>query len=359
MRVWMKRGWFSAACLACLIDGGHAWGEEVASQACQVPEVAERGTSTTKRSESALFPRITIEKPGTFCLDSDLRQSPLKDPRRGGAEVFSLVEAMIRIRANDVTLDLAGHTVSNGMRHGMTLIWFSKFAIGTRGGTRLRHAHIRNGQLSSPGPTGIGIDLTASKPYGQRSLQPASIPDGLRSSEVFEDTRHLIESMNIDSGKRGIQLDGQNNIIRNNRIVVDGATAIVAQGPGIIIEDNIIEVRKDFSSFSEHDRRRESMTPFPIRLIQADGAIVRNNQIRLVDRALRGSLPAAIELVESKDVSVQENRFGGMEAPVHADAASSYRDAGNHPEPCPAGATRYLPPDDAVDSGRLRVPACR
>jgi hypothetical protein len=100
-------------------------------------------------------------------------------------------------------------------------------------------------------------------------------------------------------------------VIRNNRITVDAATAIVAQGPGIIIENNVIEVRNHLEALSEFDRSIDSKTPFAIRLIQADGAIVRNNEIRLLDREGRGGLPAAIDLVSTRGALVEGNVSAG------------------------------------------------
>ena len=160
------------------------------------------------------------------------------------SRVVTREEAIVRIRANDVTLDLGGRTVENAVPNGMTMIWFSKFVVGERGGTRLRNASISNGHLISPGATGIGIDLTASKPYGPRSLEIAAVPVGGKVTDVFVATAHLIASMTISAGKRAILIDGKNNVIRNNRIVVDAATAIVAQGPGLVIENNVIEVQE-------------------------------------------------------------------------------------------------------------------
>jgi hypothetical protein len=74
---------------------------------------------------------------------------------------------------------------------------------------------------------------------------------------------------------------------------------------------------------------------------------------------MHASLPAAIALVESKDVSVTGNRFGGMDELVQADAQSSFRAVDNQLEACPADSTRFLPPDEAGDVIRLRLPACR
>lgn len=342
------------ACLACIAIGSRSAG----ARECLPVVIAERGDRPTRPSAALLMPRVTIESPGHYCMDRDLHQDALRDPLRG-APVFALEEALVRIRSSGVTLDLGGHTVSNAMQHGMTMIWFSRFAVGETGGTRLLTARIANGHLVSPGSSGVGIDLTASMPYGQRSLQPAPAPEGGRASELFADTRHLVESMTIAAGKRGIQMDGRGNVIRNNLIVVDSPTAIVAQGPGIVIENNVIEVRNDLSQFSEHARKAESRTPFPIRLIQADGAIVRNNRIRLVNPAARGPLPAAIELVESADVLVESNQLEGVGSPVQADPDSSYRESNNQLAVCASDAPRYLPPPEAGATGGARLAASR
>lgn len=337
---------------------GFAVGESVAEQNCQALVFTERGGQVTAPGARSLLPRSTVLQAGKYCLDQDVHQKALFDFLRG-RESFMPLEAIIRIQADDVWIDLAGHTVSNSARPGMTMIWFSKFAEDMVGGTRIKSARIGNGRLESPGVTGIGIDLTASKRYGPVSLQVAPINDGMTIYSVFADTRHVIESMSITAGRLAIQLDGSNNTIRNNRILVDGATAIIAQGPGIVIEDNIIEVRNDFRGFDARDRKEEALTSFPIRLIQADGAVIRNNRIRLVDRTTGASLPAAIELVESRDVTVSGNQFAGIDEPVRADTVSSYSTSGNQSDRCAPSSIRHLAPHEGATEDVPRAPACR
>lgn len=346
------------ASILCPLGIGFGARSAAASQDCRALAVTERGSRAASQLTRVLLPRITIEESGTYCLGQDVNQAALRDPVRG-REIFAQVESMIRIRANDVTLDMAGHTVSNEMRPGMTLIWFSKFTRGEPDGTRLRQIRVRNGKLVSPGPLGIGIDLLASKPYGSRSLLAVSPPEGVQVTDLFEDTRHVVDSMTIVAGKRAVEIDGKNNVIRNNRMVIDGATAIVAQGPGIVIENNLIEVRDDPRFASDHGRGFDPRTPFPIRLIQADGAIIRNNEIRLTSHGAHKRLPAAIELIASKDVVIEGNRVRGMDALVHSDSKSSHRDVSNESANCPPAARRFIPPDETGDAIPAPVPACR
>src|SRR5690606_24320029 len=128
----------------------------------------------------------------------------------------------------------------------------------------------------------------------------AALAPGQSLAEVFRQTSHRLEHLVIDAGRRAILIDGRDNIIRHNRIVVDGYTAIIAQGPGTVIEDNLIEVRGDLSHLAAQEQAADGANPFVIRLIQADGAVVRNNRVRLLDGA--APIAAAVELVASRGV---------------------------------------------------------
>lgn len=317
----------------CLVVAGFQPGYAAASQTCAPMQVTERGGTSAVRSQTVLLPRITIEKSGRHCLESDVRQESLMDSIRRKA-VRAQDEAMIRVRASDATLDMAGHTVSNEMGPGMTIIWFSRFSPEAATPVRPRNVRVTNGGLVSPGPMGVGVDLLAPKTYGKRSLDLAPVPEGANIADAFEETRHMIDTMSIVAGKRGIQMDGRNNVIRNSRIIVDGTTAIVAQGPGTLIENNIIEVHGDLGFMSKVDRDIESTTPYPIRLIQAEGAIIRNNEIRFVGADKSARLTAAIGLVDSNGVLVEDNRFRGFEELVRSDARSSHREVDNRKDLC-------------------------
>lgn len=337
---------------------GAAVGQTPVAADCLPLEVTERGGPPLHPGAPLLLPRIAIEAPGRYCLDQDVHQQALRDALRG-TNVFAREESMIRIAVGGVTLDLANHTVSNAMPHGLVIIWFHSFSSRSRDLTRFTNTRIANGRLVSPWSNGIGIDLTRPEPYGPLKLQVAPLANGARLSDVFEDTRHVVESMTIRAGKRGIQLDGANNVIRRNHIIVDGTTAIVAQGPGIVIEDNLIEVRNELSGFIDYYRDIEARTPFPIRLIQADGAIVRNNEIRFAKGVSQESLPAAVELIQSQDVLLEGNRFANMNKAVRADARSDFREVDNGSPACPWSALRFLPPEESAGASRLRLAACR
>ena len=327
---------------------------------CSPVRIAEFGGLARRIDQPPRRPEIQLKEPGMYCLEGDVHQRKLMD-RGNGREMTTLGgDAIILIGADDVQLDLRNHVVSNDRSLGYTLIRHYRYEPGQRHVHWFVRTHVSNGRLQSPGSKGVGLRLLAAGHYGPAGVgSMADFALGKKAADQFIDTGHLIEGLEIEAGSRGIVIDGSNNIIRNNRIIVDGNTAIIAQGPGIVIEGNVIEVRNDLRRFSDHDRAMEARTPFPIRLVQADGAIIRNNQIRLVDRTAGASLPAAIGLVHSRDVLVQQNRFGGMARAVQADPESSFRETGNDSEACPSGATRYLAPDQAGGSLQLSPPACR
>ena len=191
--------------------------------------------------------------------------------------------------------------------------------------TRLLRTTIVNGSLLSQGRSGVGLNFQTQYRYPQflNPWSPARIPSSVAPADRFAPTRHRLENLTIEAGNTGIIIEGSDNVIRNNHIVVDSATAIIAKGPGLILEDNIIEVR---------DTLDERFKPgfgdgvrLPVHLVQADGAIVRNNQIRYIGPAAWRKLPAAVELVESRDVLIENNRIDRIESIVRADAGSSSR----------------------------------
>lgn len=326
---------------------------------CGPVSIQEFGGALRSAGSPLRRPEIQLGAPGTYCLDQPVQQSKLMERR--GRELTTIGgDGIILIGADDVSLDLGGNLVSNERSHGYTLIKHYYYEPGRRHSNWFSRTHIRNGRLLSPGSKGIGVRLIAANRYGPAGFGTlADSPMGKHLATVFLDTRHVVEGLQIEAGSRAILIDGRNNTIRNNHIIVDSATAIIAQGPGIVIEDNVIEVRNDFRDFSTYSRKQEALTPFPIRLIQADGAVIRNNRIRLVDRSTGTSLPAAIELIESRDVTVQGNHFGAIDEPVRADAVSSYSASGNESDPCPGSEPRYLAPGEAATEDAPRAPACR
>ncbi len=305
-------------------------------------------------------PEVNLLQPGHYCLADDLHQRKLLDRRTGREMRTPGGDAIVLVGADDVSLDLAGHGISNDRELGYTLLRHHRYEPGRGHFHAFVHTRIHNGSLFSPGSRGVGIRLVSSRTYDTPGFgKPVRLAQADRPANVFRDTAHVLEDLRIEAGRHAILVDGSNNVIRNNRIVVDSATAIVAQGPGVLIEDNVIEVRADLGLSPGPDQDSQTQTSAVIRLIQADGAVVRNNQVSLVDGRRQDPLPSAIELVASRGVSVENNIIRGMQAAVSADAASTHREAGNRLQVCPAAGERFLPPDESGDIAVASKASCR
>ena len=236
------------------------------------------------------------------------------------------------MQSDDVELDLSNHLVSNDREAGYTLL--SHFNYTPSGSTyrNIRRTSIRNGTLRSPYADGIGVWLAKNSGlFLAEVLAPYRLGGRVQLVEPESETAHLLENLTIDATKLAILIDGRNNIIRNCRIIVDSSTAFVSRGAGLIFENNVIEVRDTLEAryriAALWGRSDPPVIDLPIHLIQADGAIVRNNRIEFAGstaRKARKSIPAAIELVESSDVLVEGNETRGMDAFVRDDSKSSH-----------------------------------
>ncbi len=360
-----RQGLVAFIASAAMVAGGLAGGAGPAGAAGAAPlspdctPVLAGEFADTPRSSAAppRRPELNLVTAGHYCLAEDMRQEKLLDHRgrelaaRGG-------DALVLIGADDVVLDLQGHTVLNARTPGYTLVRQDRHVPGRVQSHWFAGTVVRNGRLSSPGSAGTAIRLVSAQRYGPRGFGDlAALAPDQSLPDVFRRTAHRLEHLVIDAGRRAILIDGRDNVIRNNRIVVDGYTAIVAQGPGIVIEDNLIEVRGDLSALTAHEQAGDGAHPFVIRLIQADGAVVRNNRVRLRDGA--APLAAAVELVASRGVTLEGNHFDGVVRGVHADEASGYQESGDQVRPCGPRGTRTVPPEDRSDGTVVDGIACR
>lgn len=229
---------------------------------------------------------------------------------------------MVTISADDVQLDLSGYAIRNEwFPEGIAMLRFYRPMVGYEmQGPGFERLTIRNGSFISPGESGIGLDLQSNE-YRDASIGPGvDRPPGDTPSTHFRDTRHVIEDLRIEAGQVGIILQGKNNIVRNNRIVIDEDNAIIATGPNLLLENNLIEVRGIITGYAKAYGHS-----LPVQLIQADGAIVRNNRIRFIGSAGDHRPEAAFDVIESRDVLFENNTIEAIPALERHDAASSLR----------------------------------
>ena len=265
-------------------------------------------------------PEIALQAPGTYCLGEDVTQARMWDWHANGFKTSSDAVGVVSIEDDDIRFDLAGHRVENRWYpHGGGLIFLFRRASFDDGYV-VQRATVRNGTIISPGAMGIGARLLAMGKWGARNQgKPVELQQGQQPLDHFPDTGHLLERLMIHGGKHAIVIDGRNNVIRDNHLVVDSSTAIVATGPGLLLEGNDIEVKGTLELL-----RGDEAPPYAVRLVQADGAVIRNNRIRYTGGTQGRPSAAAFQLVESRDVTFEGNRLEAVGALVSADARSSH-----------------------------------
>lgn len=300
-----------------------------------------------------------IDKPGHYCLKEDIFVKGYRSIAEGG-RIFNVSKIIVNIGSHDVILDLNGNTAwSDGRleagfettlaeqrkplkdppknitvqggslrleRSGIGIRftglgglindkWPISLVSDQERGSLSREAEQANAEIATKaaeGPVGMKLDLLLNarkrqvERYGAKTVsafeqeRESPLPRDASSYPV----RNLrIENMRIRTQAAAAVLQGAGTVIRDSIIEVDAGTALWIYGPNAVIEDNTIIVH---GKAPGPDPLLEADAP--IRLIQADGAIIRNNRIVAADAAHK----RAISLFETGPVTVESNRFEGI-----------------------------------------------
>jgi hypothetical protein len=261
-----------------------------------------------------------IGTPGKYCLAENIespRQYGINGERHGSGQ------PVLDITASNADVDLQGHAIIANTSDMSGIRLFPLDALGRPAA----HVSIRNGTVAARSSGAIRFA------FSQGSLRSdfltmyqgnAGLADGAVSKlqrvtlDQYPLTEHVIDNVqvraNTGGGARvgglvGIGMKGSHNIIRNSTIeITDGHAAIYLFGPGNVIENNTI-IFRGHSAFE---------SAAAIKLHQADGTVIRNNDI-VIDTPMFGKAPAAaIALVDSKGVVIENNRLRGIKTLVKA-----------------------------------------
>ena len=260
-----------------------------------------------------------ITESGEYCLRTDYKSNRVYAFSEGGERSYP--GYVLTIKAANVVFDLRGFTMNvetrgiGGVKSGY---WKD-----TQSNEKIT---IRNGTIKNRLPTGPTIDfngpdgstlsdfLAIYEEHDSANRNYKKLLNTLpQNNEGYPKTEHLIDRMKIEAGtvsaflglhSKAIAMKGAANTIRNSTIVVtDGHAAIYLFGPNQLIENNII-IFKGKAALE---------TSAAIKLHQADGTIIRNNDI-IIDGSGDEGPKAAISLIDSKDVVVEGNRIYGTKA---------------------------------------------
>ena len=286
---------------------------------------------------------VDVDMPGYYCLGEDIVQSPIFDihafsfkqpsspllgigynPRgQHRNQVTRQWEPNRPLTDNDVfDVDLQGHTLK-----GKADNLFGVLASG-------KNIRVHHGFIDVPGNEDGNVGFRLTSNVGeirvptqkfrasiliQREFQDiaaAEIIDG--KPPTYTPSNTLVEHLTIKAGWRGVEMGGAHNILRHNTIEVDGHTAVFMAGPGSVIEDNTIII---------HGKGDASPFDAPIKLRDAHGTIVRNN--RIVYRGWFSKAPAAINLLDSTDVVIENNVVEGFKTLTRCKGECTFSDKGN------------------------------
>ncbi len=284
-----------------------------------------------------------LERSGNYCLQEDLFVRGYKSWAEGG-RIFTVSPIVINIRASDVLIDLSGKRIwSDGRLDAAletTLSKIREYEQVGRAENPPANVTLRNGSIAlerdgigirfsglggipydtlpriipsdsgarmlsdKPGPILQGEALPSNRESTTRVLK--KVLEGLpKGPGAYLQRNVLIEKMNISTQQASIVIQGAGTIIRDSVIEAQAGTAIWIYGPGALIENNTIIVHG----------RAPGLDPLleadaPIRLIHADGAVVRNNRIVAADDAHH----RAISVFDTGPIKVESNRLEGISA---------------------------------------------
>jgi polygalacturonase len=233
-------------------------------------------------------PYLPIDRPGKYCIDQDYHLRCINGA--GSCGGGSLIEIM----ANDVDLDLKGHTLSRKGR---------AFAIIGRG----RNITVKNGIIQN----GSILINTPDSPTG-----PINGDEPMREFTLDESGFIRVENMRIESGE--ISVSGANVRIRHSEVVLGSGylAPISVYGPGAVIEHNRLKRITSPSRF--HD--------YGIYLRNGRGGLIRDN---VIENEGAQENTFAFGLRNSQGVMIENNRLRNFSKIIERLGQSDERQIGN------------------------------
>lgn len=277
----------------------------------------------TERNQS-----ILLEKSGQYCLQNDIWIDNAGIFVAHGRDRPYFAAEIVQ---DDIDLDLKEHVIRSGNSTNGVVIQ-------NKSGSKSvpQRVTIKNGRIDSitwgissgfsnmviPSDLGDPLDAISKEGKSEKKLeewrkhfqeldlstlakQNASRPAtsaGYQKRDIHLENLHIfVRGLPKGTGAGGgaINIQGAGTLIRNCVIETDDGNAIWIYGPNAVIENNVIIV---------HGTNRLREADGAIRLIQADGTIIRNNKIVIKDNANH----RGISTFDTGSITVENNTFYGM-----------------------------------------------
>lgn len=289
---------------------------------------------------------IYIKGAGKHCLSSNLTQGKryiLAEGRYYNSGSILRVSSCSHLDCSSAEyyeIDLQNHQLRSKALN----------SSGISGSTKGMPLLIKNGSVFVPGDgnpraANIGVSLIQHQPkesficspMGRGDCEDVSASEWTEKNPVFNkpnayfDNEYKLENMNVEAGWRAVEIVGGRSVVRNSVLEVDSNTAIYILGHAPIIENNIIIVHNKINMNRENSKDHiVKVEGGAIKLRDAKGGIIRNNKIIYKGGFFSwGKAPVAINLLDSKDVLIENNTIIGFEKLVRENGDTSFTEKSN------------------------------
>jgi hypothetical protein len=272
--------------------------------------------------------RNSVGGPGDWCVVHDFVQRKRIDRINGSTVGSPGVNGVLNFfQSSNADIDLRNHLISSEPFDN---------AIGVDGGqVKNTNLRVHNGRIVTPGLKAVSVFMAPNiyMDFGANRAPEDEAPlvktgwnlEAKKFNTIpwnyQPPTRYTAENLTIRSGGRGIVMSGADNVIRNNTIEVDGKVAVYMYGPRPVIEGNTFIVHLD--------SKDQTTLPAILKLRDADGAIIRNNRFVVSAGPFSAKAEAAINLLMSKNVVIENNTVEDTAVLVRKDEASTTVERGN------------------------------
>lgn len=275
--------------------------------ACEPVELYAEAKAKTK----------TVRKPGSYCLQTAISRTRAFDIhaasfKTAAGEALLTIDYGGRGGGTDggrLELDLRGNRISST----------APDMLGVSSSGLVRNARVRNGSIALEGDQSVGVSMLYAGAQGMPSGLYPSLPQfedaAAPPSGCWGNTGNVVERLSIRASGRGVVLGGDNNVVRDSTIEVDGPVAIFAYGKGTVIENNTIIVHARGSGPYEAI----------IKLRDARGAVIRNN--RIIYKGW-GKAGMAVNLLDSENVRIENNVLESIAEVVRQVGRTSVQEQG-------------------------------
>jgi parallel beta helix pectate lyase-like protein len=292
-------------------------------------------------SQNDVLPKnnvIVINSSGNYCISGDIKLTE-RSYLNHGWELMYDSPTNIALHASNLEINLKQNMLYSNSIHAKAAQGISIF--------RKNNIIIKDGRIESKSIKAIGVmynilgyislkKIDEFKKIRTCYLDNPSCEDISYLNSIdklppqYQDAHITIDNMNIFATYRGVQLADNHNTIRNSTIEVDDNTAIYLMGQYPIIENNTIIIHSNKNGDTETQKKYNiQIKDGAIKLRDAKGGIIRNNRIIYKGGVFSVKAPAAINLLDSKDVLIEGNTIEGFDKLVRENGDTSYTEKNN------------------------------